>query len=576
MVPTKSPGTLFSALTGGDATLNVRWLMATDPVMFEVLNRPIADTVLRQLVLAKAVDNLQLRLGYQALYPYIIQPKVASGTTEVDVPIGWIWDIHASLPKKWENLRLAKIKRVSGDNAVTTGYSGKIRAIFTANVKNSATEVAIFYADYNIDSYLTYQPVALTVVPSTEENVVINAGEEETVAGNIIFKTLDVNDATVQAFYDLLEPPTNTTDSNADGLFDNPATYEIVDNVAGGSAVSDDYSVTSISHGTGMLTDSAWNAIPQLDSDIQTWLSTFNYPFDSAANRTSVDPTAGIVIPIGMFKEFDITAPAGDQPTGDVSGTYYPVWISKIEKVTSTKLRFYFSTYYVTDAAVGGTPSTQGEEFAILDLLATGSEGDIVSITPINNLVNSAVTSSEFTQHFGRGHVVLSSLWDGTSTEISDFFDVFDTLPEALLEFSVPSTRLSSFGISRVPKYVPTAGQSYALAGTTANRDTPIYPSDTNRYITEQDQGLGDQVDLESLTGISPNAAINRYGFSGSLAHRAVKLVVDATMVGSDPAFYEDEILPRLTVLLGRAPQFGDFWHNGTRLMFYNGDTWQG
>ena len=87
MVPTKSPGTLFTALTGGDDTLNIRWLVATDPAMYEVLNRPIADVVVRQLVLAKAVDNLQIRLGHQTLFPYLVQPKISYGTTEVDIPI---------------------------------------------------------------------------------------------------------------------------------------------------------------------------------------------------------------------------------------------------------------------------------------------------------------------------------------------------------------------------------------------------------------------------------------------------------------------------------------------------------
>lgn len=109
MIPTKAPGTLFSALTGGDPNLTIRWLVAADPVFFEVLNRPIADVVVRQLVLAKALDNLQVKLGHQALFPYVVQPKIASGTEVVDVPLGLIWDMHASLPKKWERLRLAKI-----------------------------------------------------------------------------------------------------------------------------------------------------------------------------------------------------------------------------------------------------------------------------------------------------------------------------------------------------------------------------------------------------------------------------------------------------------------------------------
>lgn len=577
MVPTKTPGTLFSSLTGGDSTLNIRWLLATDPVFFEVLNRPIADVAVRQLVLAKAIDYLQIQLGRQSLFPFLIQPKIASNTEEVDVPIGWIWDIHASLPKKWENLRLAKIKRLSGVNDFTDGYTGTLRLIFTANIENSPTEVSIFYADYQIDSVLTFQLSRLNVVNSVEEAVVINAGETETVGGFIIFNTLDINQTGVLDFYNLVAPPIDITDANSDGVYDNPAIYEIVDTVGGGAAVTDDYSLTSLNHGTGLLTDSAWNAIPQLDSDIQSWIESINFPFDLSANLRSVD---NITIPPGLFREFDITAPAGDQPTGDTSGTYYPVWVSRIERIGtgSNQLRFYFATYNITDAATGGSPSTNPIEFASMDLLRTYGEGDIVEISPIDNLLLEPSGILEYQQHLGRGHVVLSSIWDSTTSIISDFFDAFDLIVDnpADTQFTLSTTRISSFGISRVPKYVPTIGQSRALVGSTERRSNPILPGDNNRYVCEQDQGLGNQVDLLNQPGILPNAAIDRFGFTGALNHRIVKLVVDATLLGSDTTFYDSQILPRLRILLGRDPQFGDFWHNGTRLMFHNGDTWQG
>lgn len=575
MVPTKAPGTIFSALTGGDSTLNIRWLTNQDPAFFEVLNRPIADLTVRQLVIAKAVDNLQVRLGHDALFPFLVQPRVTSGTTEVDIPIGLIWDFHASLPKKWENIRLAKIKRVSGTNGTTEGYAGSLRLIFTANVENSTTEVGIFYVDYVIDSTLTYQLARLSVLTSAEETVVINPGEAETVAGFIIFKTLDTTDDTVQEFLDLLAPPTDTSDTDSDGYFDNPASYEISDTIPGGAGVTDDYGLLALSHGTGLLTDSAWNAIPELDSDIQSWITSFNYPFDADANRTS---TTGIVIPNGLFREFNITVPAGDQPTGDTSGTFFPVWISRLERVgTGSTIRFYFATYNVTDTASGGTPSTTAIEFATLDLVKSSTSGEIVEIVPIENLLlEDGLT--EYGQHFGRGHVVLSSLWDGTSSDVDDFYDEVDLIVDspADTEFSASSTRLSSFGLSRVPKYIPTIGQSRALLGSSSRRTTPVPPSYDNRYVTEQDQGLGNQVDLEAVTGISPHEAIDRYGYSGSLAHAIIKMVVDAELLGSDTTFYDTQVLPRLQVLLGRDPEFGDFWYNGTRLMFFNGDTWQG
>jgi hypothetical protein len=578
MIPTKSPGSLFSSLTGGDDTLNVRWLVATDPAMFEVLNRPTADVVVRQLVIAKAVDQLQLRLGHQALFPFVVQPIVSSSSAQADVPIGWIWDMHASLPKKWEKVRLAKIKRISGENSTTNGYTGVLRCIFTANVLGSETEVSVLYADYKIDSLLTYQTVRLLAVPSTEESVIIPTGEDETVGGFLMFRTLDADLLTVQDFYNVVAPPTNTTDGDNDGIYDYPAIYEISDMAAGGANVTDDVVTSTLAHGSGLLTDSAWNAIPELNSDIQSWINAFNYPFDSNVNLRSGD---NITIPKGLFREFDITVPAGDQPTGDATGTYYPVWLNRIERVDnlSNHLRFYYSTYNVTDTASGGNPSTTAVEFASLDLLRSYASNEIIEIVPINNLILKSSSITNYQQHFGRGHVVLSTLWDKTATDIDDFFDAFLNLvasPTAETMFSLASARLSSFGLSRVPKYVPTIGQSRALLGSTSRRTTPIDPSYDNRYVTELDQGVGNQIDLEAQNGITPNSAIDRYGFSGALAHKICRLVIDATQLGTEPAFYDTHVAPRLKVLLGRDPAFGDFWYNGTRLMFYNGDSWQG
>lgn len=578
LIPTKSAGSLFSSLTGGDPSLNIRWLMATDPAFYEVLNRPHADIAVRQLVIAKTVDNLAVRLSSQTLFPFIIQARVSAGTFEVDVPLGWIWDMSASLPKKWEKLRLAKILRMSGTNG-TGSYTGVLRLLFSASVENSATEVYIFYADYVIDSSLTFQPLRLQVVTSDiDPTLPINPGEAETVSGFLLFKTMDTSLAAVSNFLDLVAPPDNPTDANSDGFFDSPAIYEISDSNAGGSA-DDDFAFTVISHGTGMLTDGAFNSIPALDSEIQTWLTTFNYPFSADANLTSVD---GIIMPKGLFKEFNITAPAGDAPTGNTSGAYYPVYVNRIEYVGSTAtdiIRFYFATYNVTDLATGGAPSTVPVEFAKLDLRRSGIPNEVVEIESIGNLkLATGTDADDFNQHFGRGHVVLSDLWDGTSSVVDDFFDLIEAIVDSPADtaFSISSTRISAFGISRVPKYSPTYGQAAALLGSTERRASKIQPSFDNRYVCEQDQGLGDIVDLEAQSGITPNLAIDRYGYKGALAHRMVKLVVDATKIGSDTSFYDQNVLPRLRLLLGRNPQFGDFWYTGTRLLFYNGDSWQG
>jgi hypothetical protein len=492
--------------------------------------------------------------------------------------------MQASVPRKWENMRLAKIIRISGTNTITGGvFTGRLRLVFTANIKNFTTEYALLYADYNIDSYLTFQSTSLLTATSSISNPAIDVGEAATVGGQIIFKTLDTQLEDVQDFLGILAPA-NTIDLDNNGFYETPTVYEVSDSVAGGNTVADDFSLVSMSHGTGLLTSSAYNTIPELDSDVQSWINTFNYPFDAQAGLTSVD---GIVIPKGMFREFDICAPAGDNPTADTSGTFYPVWLSRIERIgtSSNQLRCYFSTYNVTDLATNGTPSTAAVEFAQLDLISSYGPGEIIEIVPINNLqLQSGVNLLPFNQQFGRGHVVLSSLWDGSTTAIADFFGAFDFIADNPPDtaYSQNNTRISSFGISRVPKYVPTIGQSQALIGTTAARAIPIYPNDNNRYVVEQDQGAGDTIDLESEVGITPNSAIERFGQSGSLAHRVIRLVVNADQISnSDPTFYQNQILPRLRILLGgsstpRNPVFGDFWFNGTRLLFFNGDTWSG
>jgi hypothetical protein len=187
-------------------------------------------------------------------------------------------------------------------------------------------------------------------------------------------------------------------------------------------------------------------------------------------------------------------------------------------------------------------------------------------------------TSALFHQEFGRGHVVLSSKWGLTGGEVADFFNNFPLLVGATstVTFSITATRISSWGISRVPKYTPTAGQSAALAGTSSERGTPLNPASTNRYLTELDEGLGDIVDLDSQTSISSHTAIERYGNMASRSHKLIKLVIDPEQasIDDDPTFYADEILPRLRILLGRDPIFGDMHYNGTRFAIFNGDSW--
>ena len=217
LVPSVQPGYLFSTFVN-DQSLSIRWITKNDPVMFEVANRPTADMAVRQLIMAKAIDQINLRLSHQAFFPFVVQPDLISGTSSVELPLSWIWDMNVTLPEKWVNLRLAKIKRMSGENSSGTGetYTGVLRLFFTASVAASSDETYIFYVDYDISSALSFQPVEITIV-TDEESPAISEAERNTVACQVIFRTLDVDDDETRAFLDAVPPPADTTDTNGDG-----------------------------------------------------------------------------------------------------------------------------------------------------------------------------------------------------------------------------------------------------------------------------------------------------------------------------------------------------------------------
>jgi hypothetical protein len=570
LVPCINPGSLFSRFTV-DPTINIRWFVPVDPVTHSVLNRPIADVALRQLILAKTVDALNLRLGHQALFPFLTVAQVNNGTQNVDVPPSWMWDMQVSMPQKWQRVRLARVKRLSGNNVDSnnTEYTGMMRLVFTAEEQGSTTEVSLFQADYHIDSLLTYQIVRVMIPSAGSEPTVLPAAESETVGGFITFRTLDATDAGVQAFYEVVGPALDPTNVDSNGFYVNPVVVEVNDSVAGGSGVSGDFDFAPVAHGTGLLTLSATNPIPSIDSTVSTWISTFNYPFDENASLQSTGATS-VVIPVGLFKEVNLVAPAGDEPTSDVSGTNYPVWINRIvrDDPSAQSLKVYFATLNIE------TDSLVPVEFAILDLDRSDTANAVLPILPLEHLWPTQADNVDFHQGFGRGHVKLSDLWGAASSTVEDFFDSFIPIinepPQAT--FTKESTRMSSFGLSRVPKFTPTAGQSGALQGSRGNIQPP---NSENRYVVEEDQGLGHQVDFNTHPDLDDdkrsNADIERYGYAGALAHKIVHLVVKTDGGEHD---YTDDIEPRLEILFGRKPIFGDFWWDGTTLKFFNGNVW--
>jgi hypothetical protein len=507
-------------------------------------------------VLAKSIDIINTQLGHQALFPFIIQPTVNVDTHIIDFPIGMIWDIHVSMPIKWQNIRLAKAERLNGTNGDTaTEFTGTLRLMFSGNT-NNGPETLLFYADYNINSALDFQRVAVGALTDTIAHVsnVISHTEASTIGGYIIFKTQNLYDPNSQTFFADLSPP---------GTSSTYAVYEVTNSISGGANVTEDFSLDSLVHGTGLLTDSAYNAIPPLNTDVQTWISAFNYPFDSEANLRSVENDINgtyFQIPIGLFKEFNIVAPASD--TEDTSA--YRVYLSKAQSIATGHIRFFFACRSANADIV--------EDFASMDLYSSGQPNDIIKIIPLTT--DNATADTE--RQMGVGYAILSTLWDGSTTSISDYFYVMQNIvfSDKIANYTDTSTRISAFGVSRISKYSPSYGESQALKGSSSNRAIPVLPSASNKFVTEKDRGLGDRVDLEAR--FAPTSAIERYGYAGGNSHKIVKLVVDSTLVPNDANFYDNAVKPRLVALFGRDPEFGDGWYNGVRFLTWNGDSWVG
>lgn len=568
IIPTKIPGTIFTSLSGGDQSLLVRYFHALEPVHYSILNRPLKDLEVRQMVIAKAIDVLHTSMSSRTYYPFLVQPIIVSETTNTDLPTEIIWDMHISHPDGWRNFRLAKILRMSGTNENSTefdSYTGVLRFVFSASKTTSDTEYAILYSDYVIDSELSFQLSEFKPV-LTDSLSTLEVSEINQFSGRITFFTLDFTNNTHGDLFNVLLPPTDSG-TNGNDMFSAPSTYEIADSLPGSTNITGDFELESISHGTGILTDGALNSIPSQIVSNENILSSLAYPFGVEANLTSVD---GIMIPNGLFSEFVINAPDNEQPTGDSTDLYNTVWLSRIKRVDDRNIELYFSTY---------NPSGQDVEFAFLQLSSTDTSNTILPIIPTNNILGQfGPNSSEFIQGFGKGHVKLSSKWDGPVESITDLFNSMFSLGFVVnTVFVVSSTRISPFGLNRSSKNTPTDGQRAALIGSVGlnRRNVPLNPNNNNRYVTELDEGLGEQIDLNQRDGILPNAAIERFGSVGTRVHKLIYLGIDHDLVTDDDNFYNSHVLPRLVILLGREPVFGDEWYDGRRFAKYNGNSWQ-
>lgn len=554
-VPLISPGNIFNVLNGD--TYAIRWIQPTDPVYYTVANRPLSDSVMRQLIIAKAIDNIALRLSHQSNFPFVITPIVVNGALTSGLPLSWIWDCHVSIPQRWEQLKLAKIKRMSGVNS-TGSYTGILRFYFTAEESTSGIETYLFYVDYVIDSNLTYQILTINLV--TDETPNLDSSEYTSIDGYVIMRTIDPSDdSTLQSLLDNILYPTvgGTT------------TGELQDSAAGGASNPSDFDANAVSHGTGVLTASAFNAIPAVDAVIDNWLIATNYPFRTSATRLA-NGSGPITIPQGLFNEFSIVAPTPDIASTSTTDDVFPVWISKIERMdtSANTIKIWLSTYDINHSDSG----YQSIDFASLTLTRSHRKDHVVHISSeaslFPDMAGTGYTATDWEQGFGKGYVVLSKKWgtSALSTEVENMFDAIATHSQIYFDFNLESTILSAYAIERSSKNIPTNGQFAALRGSGGDSNPP---SASNPYVVKGDSGLGTAVNLTIKFGAKEG--ISNTGYMATHASPLVHLEVDASKETYD---YDSDVSPRLKELFGRNLQFGDRWYDGVRLLLYNGDTW--
>ena len=563
LIPLVSPGSLFVTLTD-NPTISVRWLVPQDPHYFDVYNRPMADITLRQLIIAKSVDQLGLRISSRTTFPFLNSPTVNVATNTVTLPLAWLWDMHTTIKDEYENVRLASIQRFAGNNNVTDlDVTGIMRLVFAGNIVGGTSEIGLFYVDYDIGSPLSFQIRSVRPATISEHPNPIPSNESTSIAGFVIFRTLSILDNI--DFFSYIAPPEETELTST--TFVDPNIYEISDTPPGGSGSQGDFSFDAMLHGTGLLTASAYNVIPPIGATESTILNALNYPWMQNTNLISTDQYT--TIPALLFSSFIITGPMGNRN----DQIKFPVMLSKIRRldVNANSLELTFST----NNTIIGSSSTTLIEFAVCIIERNMSPGDIVNIIPLNNLKNVQDSFSEmFGQNFGSGYAILSSRWQ-SDPSITAFFDSFITLiTEPPNRFF--SAQLSELAVHRTPLNIPTIGEALALSGSSSRRQIPLHPSNDNRYVTELDQGLGDKIDFRTISGIVDNSDIDPVAYRGSLLTRSFILKVNtANNAGFD---YQNDILPRIIHLLGRTPIHGDEWFDGTTFKKYDqlSDAWVG
>lgn len=399
LIPSISPGNLFGRLSTDNA-ISIRWLTGQDPVYFDVLNRPLADLRIGQLILAKSLDSFSFNVGYLDNFPFLIIPTVRDGSNTALVPNEIFHDCHLSVPLKWYNLRLVRIDRLSGTNDAVSGYSGTVRFIFAANRGESGPLIALMAADYVIDSNLDYQIVRVGAVEASDVPgfTPVDPADATSIDGYIVFKTQSLDSSGIPTnpdfrdFLDLVSPG-------------NIAGYEIADSggITGGEQ---DFNAEIIEYGTGLLIPNAFNLITQPPDEglsldqTGTFFDAINLQVKNVAsptsaldavNKTYVDNATGLINSIFLKRDgtntftgdtlnltgariINLTIPLSG---GDAANKEY------VDSVASASLRRDGSNSWLSS----GLPLNMGSN-RITNLIAPVAGGDATNKNYVDGAIN--------------------------------------------------------------------------------------------------------------------------------------------------------------------------------------------
>lgn len=249
LIPSITGKNLFQALTEQEQ-INIRWMTNEDKVYFNHINRPMADLAVRQLIIAKSIVEFSLDVAAAGRFPFLLNPVIVDGASEVDVPDGLVNDFNIIHSLDASNMRLGRIDLLSSDMD-GDDFAGKLRLIFV--VTQDDEDKGLGYVEYDAASTLSFQRATFNVITDGSLGFEPLGINPSSVTARVVLKTLDASDINIEEFYDF--------------ILDGSGQYLLKD-----STPTDELSTFSetVSMGTGLLRETVIHRLPGVEFNIST------------------------------------------------------------------------------------------------------------------------------------------------------------------------------------------------------------------------------------------------------------------------------------------------------------------